>query len=156
MTHSPRSERPRVAALFIAAGLLACGSVAHMEGGDRFRARLSMVPIDISMRTAIAGVGAATADVTGSTLKIVGSFEGLRSPAVSAQLHEGSKKGLRGPALFPLTITHDTKGTIAGSIELTSAHLAALRAGHCYIELSSEKAPDGNLWGWLLPDGHRP
>jgi hypothetical protein len=26
----------------------------------------------------------------------------------------------------------------------------ALKAGRFYIQLHSERAPDGNLWGWLL------
>jgi hypothetical protein len=26
-----------------------------------------------------------------------------------------------------------------------------LRQGRMYLQLHSESAPDGNLWGWLLP-----
>jgi len=26
-----------------------------------------------------------------------------------------------------------------------------LEKGRFYVQLHSEKAPDGNLWGWLLP-----
>jgi phosphoglycerate kinase len=29
--------------------------------------------------------------------------------------------------------------------------VAALRAGHLYVQVNSEKAPNGNLTGWLLP-----
>jgi hypothetical protein len=42
-------------------------------------------------------------------------------------------------------------GTLMGVIELSDDALAALAAGHLYIQLDSEGAPDGNLWGWLLP-----
>jgi hypothetical protein len=43
-----------------------------------------------------------------------------------------------------------TSGTITGSTELTPALLADLRGGRLYVQVHSEKAPDGNLWGWLL------
>ena len=50
-----------------------------------------------------------------------------------------------------LTATQATSGTISGSIELTKAQIDDLAAGRLYIQLHSQKAPDGNLWGWLLP-----
>jgi RNA polymerase sigma-70 factor (ECF subfamily) len=40
--------------------------------------------------------------------------------------------------------------TLTGSIDLSPDQLQALRKGQLYIQISSEKAPDGNLWGWLL------
>ena len=43
-------------------------------------------------------------------------------------------------------------GTVSGSVELTPEQLEALRSGRVYIQLHSEAAPDGNLWGWLLTD----
>jgi hypothetical protein len=41
-------------------------------------------------------------------------------------------------------------GTLSGSIDLTPEQLQSLRKGQLYLQISSEKAPDGNLWGWLL------
>jgi hypothetical protein len=29
--------------------------------------------------------------------------------------------------------------------------VADLDKGRLYVQLQSEKAPDGNLWGWLMP-----
>ena len=43
-----------------------------------------------------------------------------------------------------------TSGTIAGSFDLTAAQLTSLRKGGLYIQIQSEKAPDGVLWGWFL------
>ena len=37
-------------------------------------------------------------------------------------------------------------------MELSPVQIADLEKGRLYIQLHSEKAPDGNLWGWLLPD----
>jgi hypothetical protein len=55
-----------------------------------------------------------------------------------------------GPAIGDLTISKSTSGTISGSIELTPQQLTILRKGGLYVQIQSEKAPDGVLWGWLL------
>ena len=36
-----------------------------------------------------------------------------------------------------------------GSVKLTSSQLAALKQQALYIRIDSEKAPDGNVQGWL-------
>jgi len=115
-----------------------------------YRARLSPVPIDIPMQSAIAGSGSATATLKGTTLTITGTFGGLKTAATVARVHRGPRTAMRGPAIGDLTITAATSGTIAGSIELTKAQIDDLAAGRLYIQLHSQKAPDGNLWGWLL------
>ena len=33
--------------------------------------------------------------------------------------------------------------------------LADLEKGRLYVQLHSEKAPDGNLWGWLMPQENK-
>jgi hypothetical protein len=118
----------------------------------QYRARLAMVPTDLAMQTAIAGLGSATATVKGTTLTINGSFSGLRTPATVVRVHRSAKPGMRGAAIGELTATADTSGTISGSIELTKEQMADLAAGRLYIQLHSQKAPDGNLWGWLAAE----
>jgi len=115
-----------------------------------FRARLSPVPLDIAMQATVAGSGSATAALKGTRLTINGTFTGLRTPATAARLHRGPKTAMRGPAIGDLTATKATSGAIGGSIELTNAQAADLAAGRLYVMLHSEKAPEGNLWGWLL------
>jgi hypothetical protein len=61
-----------------------------------------------------------------------------------------AKAGMRGTSIGDLTVTADTSGTISGSIELTKDQIADLAAGRLYIQVHSQKAPDGNLWGWLF------
>ena len=116
----------------------------------QYRARLAIVPIDIAMQATIAGSGAVTATLKGSTLAINGTFTGLKTAATVARVHRGPRTAMRGAPIGDLTITPDTTGTITGSIELTKEQLDDLGAGRLYIQLHSEKAPDGNLWGWLL------
>jgi len=106
--------------------------------------------MDASMRANIAGLGSASAVLSGTKLSITGSFEGLRSPATIAQLHEGRGTGVRGPVIFDLTVTKAVSGTIEGSFDLSADQVENLRKGRFYVQIHSEKAPDGNLWGWLL------
>ena len=103
------------------------------------------------MLSTVAGDGSASAQLTGSTLVIKGSFEGLLSPATTAQVHQSTVTGVAGPAIFDLTITHAARGTISGSVDLTPEQAEAFRQGRLYVQVNSEKAPAGNLWGWLLP-----
>jgi hypothetical protein len=117
-----------------------------------FKARLSPVPIDISMQATIAGVGAVTATLFGTKLSISGTFEGLKSPATIAQIHKSPTRGVRGPVVLELTVTKTdgTSGSIAGSFDLTPLQVTDLQSGRLYVQLHSEKAPDGNLWGWII------
>ena len=116
----------------------------------QYRARLSPVPLDVAMQATIAGSGSVTAGLKGTTLTINGTFTGLKSPATAARLHRSPKTAMRGSAIGDLTATAATTGTIGGSIDLTAEQAADLAAGRLYLMLHSEKAPEGNLWGWLL------
>lgn len=115
-----------------------------------FKVRLTRVPVEPTTQASITGKGTATATLAGSTLTIDGTFEGMQSAATTARVHIGGK-GIRGPAEFDLTVTKATSGTIAGTLTLTRVQIDSLRRGWFYIQINSEKAPDGNLWGWLLP-----
>jgi hypothetical protein len=133
-------------------------AVLSAQPPKTFKARLSPVPIDIAMQATVAGSGSVSAVLTGSKLAISGTFEGLRSPATIAQVHKGPVKGVRGPFAFDLTVSKasdPTSGTLSGSIDLTPLQLADLEKGRLYVQLHSEKAPDGNLWGWLLLQENR-
>ena len=110
-----------------------------------------MVPTDIPMQATVAGAGAVTATLKGSTLAITGTFTGLRTAATVVHVLRSPKTGMRGTPIGDLTATQATSGTISGSIELTKPQIDDLAAGRLYIQLHSQKAPDGNLWGWLLP-----
>jgi len=51
--------------------------------------------------------------------------------------------------------TDASAGTLSGSFDLNALQIADLEKGRLYVQLHSEKAPDGNLWGWLLPQENR-
>ncbi|MGC4084747.1 MAG: hypothetical protein QM736_22200 [Vicinamibacterales bacterium] len=81
----------------------------------------------------------------------LGPYEGLASPATQARIFKSPKPGIRGEALLDLKVSGGTSGTITGQFTLTPAQVQELSASRYYVQLHSEKAADGNLWGWLMP-----
>jgi len=145
--------------MFRAIGLflvLVMGATADVstQGTKTYRARLAPVALDIAMQATVSGSGSVTAVLAGTKLTITGAFDGLKSPATIAQIHKGPIKGVRGPSVFDLTVAPGTSaptgGTIGGTFTLTPVQVTDLEKGRLYVQLHSEKAPDGNLWGWLL------
>jgi len=134
------------------AAVLVIAAVVSPRGqsGRNFKARLSPVPVDIAMMANISGSGSATAVLAGDKLTITGTFDGLKSPATIAQMHKGPVAGVRGPVVFDLEVTKGTSGTIKGVLTLTPVQIADLEKHRLYIQIHSEKAPEGNLWGWFF------
>ena len=125
-------------------------AVVAAQNEVRYKVRLAPVPMDIAMRSTVAGSGSATAVVKGTSLTINGTFEGLRSPATTARLHQGPTMGLRGMPFADLMISKAPNGTISGSVTLSAEQARALERGRVYLQISSERAADGNLWGWIV------
>jgi hypothetical protein len=144
-------QHARLAALrtFLLTTFLLVAFGAAAQSGDTFRARLSPVPINVSMLSTVAGTGSLTATLKGKQLTVQGTFEGLRSPATTVQIRRGPK-GLRGPEILDLMVTKADKGTVSGTVELSPDQIEDLRNGRLYVQIQSQGAPDGNLWGWLL------
>lgn len=122
---------------------------AAAQGQETYKGRLSPVPIDAKTAPDTTGQGTASAVLAGKKLTVTGTFEGLRGAATTAQLRLGAVTGVPGPAVFDLTVAKATRGTISGSFELTAEQIDGLRKGRLYVQIQSENAPEGNLWGWL-------
>jgi hypothetical protein len=132
--------------------LFLCIGTFALAQSAAFKTRLSPVSMDASLRSTVAGSGSVSAQLTGSKLSLNGTFQGLLSPGAVAEVRESTVTGVRGPVIFNnLTITKATSGTISGAIDLSPEQVEALRKGKLYVQVNSEKAPEGNLWGWLLP-----
>jgi hypothetical protein len=138
-----------ITAVSIAVSILWSARSVSAEA-DTFKARLSPVPVENAALSGITGSGSATAVLSDRSLTVRGTFSGMRTPATIAQIHLGPR-GIRGPAMFDLTVTKETSGTISGTFKLTPVQVEAVKGGRFYVQIHSEKAPDGNLWGWLLP-----
>jgi hypothetical protein len=91
-----------------------------------------------------------TATLNGTRLSVSGTFAGMKSAATIAQIHFGAR-GVRGPVEFDLTVERASSGAISGSANLNKSQLDSLRKGWFYVQIHAEQAPEGNLWGWLLP-----
>jgi hypothetical protein len=129
----------------------ACLPVSSAQSTDKYTIRLAPGPRDPQSRNAVVGKGSATATVSGMKLTIEGAFEGLPSAAISASLRRGIARGARGPVIQELSVSKSTTGMISGSITLNAEQIQGLTKGQFYIQIDSEKASNGNLWGWLLP-----
>jgi hypothetical protein len=139
-----------IPAVAVAVGFVCLAISGAAQNEERFKARLSPVPIERAMQSDIKGGGSATGVLAGSRLTITASFTGLAGPATVARLHRGMKTGVRGSAFQDIAVPKATSGTITATVNLTSEQAESLRKGQIYIQIHSEKAPEGNLWGWLL------
>lgn len=88
--------------LVLAAVVLTWTLAVH--GQETFKTRLSPVPIDAQLAPTVTGHGSVSAVLAGTKLNITGSFEGMRSPAIAAHLHESKVTGIRGVVIHELTV----------------------------------------------------
>jgi hypothetical protein len=141
--------------------VLVLGASVLAQSPEKYKVRLAPAPpLGIQSRpasAAVAGIGSATATLSGRKLTVNGSFEKMASAPTVAKLGLGLAPGARLDLLYDLTLTKapqgtpaGTSGTIAGSIDLTPAQVEALKKGKMYIQINSEGAPNGHLLGWLL------
>ncbi len=139
-----------VVAALIGLGIVSFSVSQAAQKDETFKTHLGPVPLDAAMHATISGGGSAAASLTGNKLSITGTFEGLRSPATAAHIHLSRVTGIRGPAILDLTVSPGTSGTVSGTFDLTPEQVESLKKGKFYIQINSEKAPEGNLWGWLM------
>jgi hypothetical protein len=141
---------PRLLAASVVAAV-AFAVAASAQTSRTFKTRLGTVPVEAAtLKSLIGASGSVTAVLTGTKLTVNGSFKGLQSPATIARLHV-APKGQRGPAMLDIPVTKATSGMITGELTLTDIQVDHLVRNRVYLQLYSEKAPEGVLWGWLLP-----
>jgi hypothetical protein len=132
------------------AGLVGLAPAVQAQAPRTFRTRLSPVPV-AAYNPNVVGTGTVTATLTGTKLAVNGTYEGLATAATQAKLFKSVKPGVRGDAILDLKVSGGTTGTITGQFDLTPAQVQEVSASRYYVQLYSEKAADGNLWGWLMP-----
>ena len=143
------SRRLKFNSLLTGMLLLAICAAANTPKSENYKVRLSTIPVDATMLSRVAGSGSLTAVLNRDRLTFSGSFHGLRSPATHASIHLGPR-GIPGPPIIDLTVPNATSGDVTGTVELTPSQIEDLRSARLYVQIDSEKAPEGNLWGWLL------
>jgi expansin (peptidoglycan-binding protein) len=97
----------------------------------------------------VTGSGSVTATLDGSKLTVQGTFEGLSGSATVANIRRGPK-AIPGPVVFDLEVTKASSGTVSGAFDLKPDQVADLKDGRLYVQIHSERAPDGSIRGWLL------
>jgi CHRD domain len=148
LTRPRRSERR----ILLCSTLLAAVALTLIASAQQsFKIRLRPVPIEASTAANTTGAGEATAALSGTRLTLRGNFAGLKGSATVARLHQGPVMGVRGPAIADVTVPAATSGAFSAEVTLTAQQIEGLRQGQLYLQLHSESAPDGNLWGWLVP-----
>ena len=141
--------KPWITGLLMAS-LTLLGPALEAQASKTFKTRLSPVPV-AAYNANVVGTGIVTATLAGNKLTINGTYEGLASPATQARVFKSPKPGMRGDAVLDLKVSGGTSGTIAGQFDLTAAQVQEISASRYYVQLHSEKAAEGNLWGWLMP-----
>jgi hypothetical protein len=119
------------------------------QQGDVYKGRFAAMPVTAVTAPTMKGSGSVSAVLKGNTLTVSGKFEGLSSPVTMAHVHR-ARPGMRGPNVFDLTVTKATSGTIEAALTLTPAQVDEVRKGWYYVQLHTEKNPEGHLRAWLL------
>ena len=147
-----RADSIRVLVLF---GLLGSWcATPGAQGDERFRGRLSVLPVDPATAPTMSGSGEAHATLTGRTLAITGTVEGLSSPATVAHIHQ-APPARRGPVAFTIEVsstTVATSGELSGTLELTDGQIRTLRNSEYYVQIHTENHTGGEIRGWLMPE----
>jgi hypothetical protein len=146
-------KKTAIFSLVVGVGFSCVGATFQAQTGEKFKGRLSPVPALGIPPASVAGVGSASATLTGRKLTVSGTFEKMASAATTARLCLGPLTGVRGDSVFDLTVSktgNGATGSIAGTFDLTPEQVDALRKGRFYIQIHSEGAPNGHLLGWLL------
>jgi len=135
----------------VAAGFVLAIAVAPARAADTYQANLGPMPLDEATKKNLLGRGDATAVWDGKALTITGKFAGLTSPAIKAHLIIGPYIGVPGTESLDLTVSPATSGTVTGQLALNGRQATAFRTGKTYVQIDTQNAPTGTLWGWLLP-----
>ena len=133
--------------------LVATATYAAVPGAqtvERFKDRLSRLPVDRATTSAVSGQGEVSAMLDGHELTITATFEGMSSSATVAHLHN-APRARPGPVAFTIEVPPTTTGKISNTITLTDTQREELRGGRYYLQIHTEGNPGGELRGWLLP-----
>lgn len=119
---------------------------------EKYQAYLSPMPHNDAMHANFTGKGSAVATIDGDRMLLNGTFTGLASAATKAHVCLSMAAGIPGKPILEVTVPAAVEGKVTGTFKLDSGQTIGLKTGKLYIQIDSEKAPNGNLWGWLLAE----
>ena len=141
----------RIFPLVVSLLLMSAGSTSLAQ--EVYRARLSPMPTTPQTVTEILGEGEVILTLSGNTLEVSGTFEGMSSSATGAHLHNGPP-AQPGPVVHTLEIDQATGGEISATLELSDEQVTALRNNELYVQVHSENNAPGELRGWIFLRSH--
>jgi len=136
-------------ALVYLASIVLGTAMLGAQSSERFKGRLSRLPVDRPTAPQLRGQGSVEATLNGDELVVTAKFEGLSSPATAAHIHR-APVARRGPVAFTVEVPAVATGELRDTITLTNAQLEQLREGLYYLQIHTEGNPGGELRGWLL------
>ncbi len=93
--------------------------------------------------------GTATAEISGTTVTVAGSYTGLGGPATLAHIHGPADINVAAGVVCPLTVPAAASGTIGGSCTFTTEQIQQLKDGLMYVNLHTAANPGGEIRGQL-------
>jgi hypothetical protein len=150
------SKLAAVLALVLAVELASCAShksntnQAAAAGPVAFTTQLDGQQETPSVVTSASGTGQITFDGASRTLMWDISYQGLSSRATAAHFHGPARPGAKAGVQVPLDPSPDT-GRIQGQAQLTPEQADQLLAGQWYVNVHSERYPDGEIRGQVEP-----
>ena len=126
-------------------------AIAWTQSPERFRGRLSIMPVDFASFATTSGSGEVTAELRGRELTVEVMFADLSSPATRADIRK-AEKGQRGAVAFTLDIgtATATAGTFDDKVTLTDTQVVELHQERYYLQIQTEGNPNGEIRGWFL------
>lgn len=145
-----RAHLPLAAAALLALTVPVAAMAQPVE--NSFRTRLTSAAFQ-PPAPIFKGDGDVVATLATRTVSISGDYKALASPVTKVRLLTGTAPGVpSGTPMAELTSAGGTAGAISGQLLLTPAQINLLKAGRLYVQVETQAAPGGALWGWLMPN----
>lgn len=137
--------------LLISAAAIALmgGAALAQEAATVYGDKLGVMPRSNTNQPMIDGTGTVEAKLEGSSLKVTGSFEGMKGDATTLTLHQ-ARPGMAGPEIASTDLAGGKSGTIDASFELSPDQVKLLQENHLYVVVSSSRSKTGELRAWLM------
>ena len=135
--------------LIPAAAIALLGSAAFAQDAKVYGDKLGVMPRSNTNQPMIDGTGVVEAKLDGKSLKISGSFEGMKGDATTLTLHQ-ARPGMAGPEIASVDIAGGKSGAIDVSIDLTDEQVKLLEESHLYVVVNSSRSKTGELRAWLM------
>lgn len=127
---------------------LSGGAIAQ-DGSTTFGDKLGVMPVSNTNSPMIGGTGEVEAKLEGNTLKLTGSYKGLRGDATGISLHQ-ARPGMAGPEFAKIDLKSGKAGEIDASFDLTDDQVKALKNNEVYAVVLSSRSKTGELRAWLM------